>query len=1154
MAIDRYARSLLLCLVLTLAPPAGAATLGISADGRFFTIDSVPVFLNGISYYGAESITTGSLRTQDLDDMVADGFNWMRVWGYWKCPGSDEDVSVLTHDGYVRSTYMDRLKTLIVECNARGIIVDVSLNRDAAGTWVGARNQTEHLNAVRTLASELKTYRNVYIDISNERDVGDGRYVSLSECGQLIDAIKAIDPARLCTASSTPTSKSDCSEYRNVAHMDFITPHLCRDAGCPAQTLGTVQQFIGWMSEFGWRIPVHLQEPFRRGYSTTYNPVAEDFLRDCSGGKIADAAGWCLHNGSNFGGRPYRSFNMADTEGRLYAQLDSNELQVTNQISDHIDGAEVFARRYQVEYDEQLARQIGRRDGEGRSANVAQDAAGYLSYGPYTTSYPAGTYEASWRMLVDNNSADNEAVVRIDVYDPDGSGGGQVLAEQTIQRQEFTAANTYQTFTLTFVHGAPSHRLEFRTYWHDRTYLKLDYVQVHQKLEPAAPIICEVNPDPDTVMVGNEYIRQLALCGGYPAPTWSVESGPSGLQVDSNGRVCGWTPTSSDGGQTVTVTIRATNTQGYDDETWQVNVQTAVVPVFEDQLQDSSQISGQYGGGSFTSSGYTLNNRTDFVYYNFSGVGSDGTGSMECDVRGLYPNAGATKNHIITACDRAGCCDAGVNPCDPITNGWAIYGSNYWCYIRKVFYNDPTYDNKMKMVGSSMCAAQETFTAATYSWDGLTTYRFRITWTGNHMRYYRGLPGQALELTKEYYLASDWLPAQLHVQLGGTSIAQIAGEIGGAPGTCYSLFRVYEDDLGGAATSGGGGPYPPDIAEASPDPDAAFVGTEYVKQLALTQGTPPITWTVLQPLAGVQVDNTGRVSGWIPSAAEAGNSVTFEIQAANEYGSDTESWQVQVFAVPEDAVAEFPFNSGVEGWTLETWKAGQYQLGSISWDSSGGNPGGNMRSTGSGETNTNDSCTREGSRMTRLVSTSGYSGIQVRYDAVASLNAPPTSDCTANCQGELLGGSCEDKLVVSYSTAGTSGPWTIVHTLIEGVSLPTTWSTKVFDLSSLAEAGNNPDFALRFEWQFNTAADSGRIDNIRVLGTMPTWARADVDDDDDVDQEDFGHFQQCLSGNASAYGPDCEDMDFDGDGDVDKEDFGVFLPCLGGAEQPPGCE
>jgi hypothetical protein len=68
-----------------------------------------------------------------------------------------------------------------------------------------------------------------------------------------------------------------------------------------------------------------------------------------------------------------------------------------------------------------------------------------------------------------------------------------------------------------------------------------------------------------------------------------------------------------------------------------------------------------------------------------------------------------------------------------------------------------------------------------------------------------------------------------------------------------------------------------------------------------------------------------------------------------------------------------------------------------------------------------------------------------------------------------------------------------------------------------------------------------------ILHVVPTIAmRADFDGDGDVDQEDFGRFQACLSGSGEPYSPGCEDADLNGDDDVDQGDWAVFQSCMSG--------
>ncbi len=70
---------------------------------------------------------------------------------------------------------------------------------------------------------------------------------------------------------------------------------------------------------------------------------------------------------------------------------------------------------------------------------------------------------------------------------------------------------------------------------------------------------------------------------------------------------------------------------------------------------------------------------------------------------------------------------------------------------------------------------------------------------------------------------------------------------------------------------------------------------------------------------------------------------------------------------------------------------------------------------------------------------------------------------------------------------------------------------------------------------------------VRVLSSR------DFDLDGDVDQEDFGFFQGCLSGSGAGYTSGCAPADLESDGDVDQADFSLFWPCMAGSEGLPGC-
>ncbi len=66
-------------------------------------------------------------------------------------------------------------------------------------------------------------------------------------------------------------------------------------------------------------------------------------------------------------------------------------------------------------------------------------------------------------------------------------------------------------------------------------------------------------------------------------------------------------------------------------------------------------------------------------------------------------------------------------------------------------------------------------------------------------------------------------------------------------------------------------------------------------------------------------------------------------------------------------------------------------------------------------------------------------------------------------------------------------------------------------------------------------------------------AFGDFDSDGDVDQEDFGRFQVCLTGPGVHRDEGCLAADANQDTAIDDQDIAAFLICLGGPDQPPGC-
>jgi endo-1,4-beta-mannosidase len=305
---------------------AGMAEMVLGVDQTHFTLNGKPTFLYGISYYGALGASDEAVRA-DLDDMQRHGLNWIRVWATWSA--FDHDVSAVDADGNARAEFLARLKALVADCDARGMVVDVTLSRgDKAAGPPRLGTHDAHARAVETIVTELKPFRNWYLDLSNERNVRDARYTSFEDLRDLRELVRRLDPDRLVTASQGGDIDADeLRRYVQEMSVDFITPHRPRDAESPGQTEAKTREYLAQMATLGRVVPVHYQEPFRRDYGA-WQPTAQDFLADYGGALAGGAAGWCLHNGSSRSaddGRPRRSFDLRD--GRLFEQLDEQERQ-----------------------------------------------------------------------------------------------------------------------------------------------------------------------------------------------------------------------------------------------------------------------------------------------------------------------------------------------------------------------------------------------------------------------------------------------------------------------------------------------------------------------------------------------------------------------------------------------------------------------------------------------------------------------------------------------------------------------------------------------------------------------------------------------------------------------------------------------------------
>lgn len=110
----------------------------------------------------------------------------------------------------------------------------------------------------------------------------------------------------------------------------------------------------------------------------------------------------------------------------------------------------------------------------GWSVN-ATDQSGYMSYDPYTSTVSAGYRSATFQILIDNVSADDNHILMLDVYDATSGG---VISSRAVHRYDFDSSFNFQYFVVPF-YAQTGHTLEFRTFFSGGAYVRQDAVTVN---------------------------------------------------------------------------------------------------------------------------------------------------------------------------------------------------------------------------------------------------------------------------------------------------------------------------------------------------------------------------------------------------------------------------------------------------------------------------------------------------------------------------------------------------------------------------------------------------------------------------------------------------------------------------------------------------
>ena len=270
-------------------------------------VDGQRTFLIGVSLFDA--LGPAAPRDADLDALAAWGVNTVRVWAHWH-------TAVYQRDGTLTADGRARLLALAERLRARTMILELVVLRPGqlpGQPFAVFESEAARTKAVEAVTDAVRPFRNVLFDLYNEHDHPDGP-ITHAAARALRDRVKAIDPARLVTISSTEyhlmsaAGTMDDGAVRNLREeagsgagsvaVDIVAPHFPRTESWAAATAGRIAAVRAALNAIGSHAPVYLNEERRADRSVRI--TADAYASARAAATTAGAAGWVFHTAAGF--------------------------------------------------------------------------------------------------------------------------------------------------------------------------------------------------------------------------------------------------------------------------------------------------------------------------------------------------------------------------------------------------------------------------------------------------------------------------------------------------------------------------------------------------------------------------------------------------------------------------------------------------------------------------------------------------------------------------------------------------------------------------------------------------------------------------------------------------------------------------------------
>ncbi len=452
---------------------------------------------------------------QWLDVLASSGVNGVRVSGFWPFgKGHEEEPFAKTETGYdlhtLNESYFTHLQEWVAYAAAKGCVVIFDLF-DAWGILkpniapyhpfypLTGRSLLRFTNLqnpflwnsqkqyVQRVVEALLPYQNVILGIMNQFTGHAQWHYDMSTY------VRSLAPNHLIAGS-----KEDSSALSDplvdiwlvqTGSYDFETgrPHVAEDVNALRQTVGG-QKIIGF-STSGFGEPGKAFEnptDMRRLAQDAVNAGIQLFgfldhqAYDVVGeGRIERLNTQTYHAISETFQPTFFEASSAEMSGRIInpaavrPPVTPGNAAFEEELNKYTDRLDVFSVSALPSNHPQSIVEHG---GKAIPSNLKQ---GFLCFGQYRTGYPTSALRAIFSILIDNNSADDNYILILDVYDHQSD---RVIGKRLITRKDFDKANEFCMFTMDFTPPSVEANLEFRIYYMGHAYVLADKIGVvHQK-------------------------------------------------------------------------------------------------------------------------------------------------------------------------------------------------------------------------------------------------------------------------------------------------------------------------------------------------------------------------------------------------------------------------------------------------------------------------------------------------------------------------------------------------------------------------------------------------------------------------------------------------------------------------------------------------